>query len=64
MKRHPEISHRTAESVQKARENVSEEGIRKWFKELYDYLSELKKRKQLKKSLIRRKKRPGERGKK
>ncbi|KAG5896444.1 hypothetical protein JTB14_022523 [Gonioctena quinquepunctata] len=38
LKRHPEISLREAESINKARALITEESIRKWFNNLQSYL--------------------------
>ncbi|KAJ8965728.1 hypothetical protein NQ314_003934 [Rhamnusium bicolor] len=40
LKRHPEISLREAEGINKARALVTEESIRKWFKDLQSYLQD------------------------
>lgn len=41
LRRHPELSCRIAESVTKGRAIVTEELIRKWFRDLQDYLKEV-----------------------
>lgn len=41
LQRHPEIVHRTAEGISKGRAIITEELIRKWFKELREYLKEI-----------------------
>ncbi|KAJ4433386.1 hypothetical protein ANN_15645 [Periplaneta americana] len=40
MKRHPAVSERYAEGINRARANVTEDKIRNWFSELHDYLKE------------------------
>lgn len=40
LKRHPQISQRTAEGINKARTRVTEESIRLWFRELTQFLTE------------------------
>ncbi|CAK1579754.1 unnamed protein product [Parnassius mnemosyne] len=40
MKRHPEISQRSAEGINKARARITEESIRRWFGELESFLVE------------------------
>lgn len=39
-KRHPNVTYRTAQSLELIRENVTEEDLRQWFSEIKDYLSE------------------------
>lgn len=40
IKRHPDISIRTSEAVTAASANISENDIRKWFQQIYNYLQE------------------------
>lgn len=40
LKRHPEISERTAQNLTKARDNVTEEDLKKWFESIRRYLEE------------------------
>lgn len=40
LKRHPELVHRTPEAVTSASANVSETDIRKWFRDIEDYLKQ------------------------
>lgn len=40
MSRHPEISEKTAEEMNKARANVTEEDLRKWFVDVQEFLEQ------------------------
>lgn len=40
LKRHPEITFRTAEGVTSASANVAEKDIKSWFRQIYNYLEE------------------------
>ncbi|XP_063625003.1 uncharacterized protein LOC134796734 [Cydia splendana] len=38
LKRHPDITEKTAQNLSKSRDDVTEEGIRKWFEEITTYI--------------------------